>query len=296
MALSDFQSIEFGLCVNTTDGEQLYRIPVDDSVRKTLSEMYDEFYWAYKREENIATFQPSEKYAATEGLVLSMEHENIDSIRALYGESSIQIDSIDLGEIANDIVYYFAIFRTGPRSKKIAVKRPSQFKGLLKKKLVHFVDDSLKAVDYDVFSLDHDFDFIINRHEIEILHPTGFVFIANIEEEIQRTAIESTRALSARIAFIDFDVIAKFVETSKTAGKLIASIKTRDDLELTSQKKLLRTCKELGLSVKMVKGQVTPESESVISFLQVLDRREYVVDVTDQQPEIYLAASRRKVR
>lgn len=297
MAIEDFRSIEFGICIEGNEGEEFYRIPIDDSVRESLSDMYDAFYESYDSVEGEAEeFQASEKYASTEKLSMQLNQDSLESIRALYNEDAIQVNAINLSTVASSIVYYFAIFRVGPRTKKIAIKRPSQFKGLLKKKLIHFMDDTLQVIPDDVFKLDYDFDFIITRNNIEILHPMGFIFIANIDEEIQRTAVEATQALSERIAFIDFNSIAPFVETSKTAAKLISSIKSRDDLEQTSQQKLMRTCRALGINVRVRRGLVVPEDADILNFLHVLDRREYVVDVTEQAPEIYIAASRKKVR
>lgn len=296
MAFNDFQGIEFGICVNGDEGEELLRIPIDDSVRESLSEMYDSFYEAYgSTNEAPDVFQPSEKYANTEKLTIALDHENLESLRTLYGETSIQIGDVNLPELAGKIIYYFVIFRLGPRTKKVAVKRPSQFKALLNKKLIRFIDDTLQAIPDDVFKLDIDFDFIISRHNIEILHPTGFIFIANIDQEVQRRAMEATQALGRRVAFIDFDSIAPFVGTSKTAAKLIASIKSRDDLESTSQQKLIKICKDLGVNVRVIRGKIVPGAESMLDFLNILDRREYAVDVTTQRPEIYLAASRKKM-
>ena len=43
-------------------------------------------------------------------------------------------------------------------------------------------------------------------------------------------------------------------------------------------------------------GQIYPEDNYIVSFLQILDRREYEFDLTEEDPEIYLASSRKKVR
>lgn len=297
MPIEDFNSIEFGIC-SVVDGQELIvRIPIDDSVKESLFEMHESFYETYLGMEGDAeTFQPSEKYASTEKLTIQLNHENLQSLRDLYNQRNIPIADVALPELANAITYYFAIFRHRNRTKKIAIKRPSQFKGLLKKKLIHFIDDTLQVVPDDVFKLDNDFDFIIHANEIDILHPTGFMFIANIEEEILRTAAAATRQLSRAIRFIDFNYLADFVSSSKSAAKLIASIKSRDDLRRTSQAKLLDMCNSLGIRIREEDGKIVPEDDSIISFLQVLDRREYNVDLTEDAAEVYVASSRKKIR
>lgn len=199
--------------------------------------------------------------------------------------------------MANSVTFYLAIFHHNNGAKQIGIKRPSQFKGLLKKQnqLVRLIDDTLQVIPDDVFKLDNDFDFVIHQTEIDILHPTGFIFIANIEEEILLTAASATRSLSTRVNFINFNYLADFVGRSKSAAKLIASIKSRDDLERTSLEKLRQKCISLNVHLREEGNQIVPEDESIIHFLQILDRREYDVDLTDDEPEIYVASSRKKI-
>ena len=298
MEINDFRSIEFGIC-SIVDGQEIIaRIPIDDSVRQSLVEMHNTFYDTYFGIEGDADrFQPSEKYAATEKLVIGLDNENLGSLRNLYNARNIPVSEISLSEIANTITYYFAIFKHRNGAKQIAVKRPSQFKGLLKKhnRLMQLVDDTLQVVVDDIFKLDNDFDFVIHDNAIDILHPTGFTFIANIEEEIMRTAALATRALSARIAFVNFEYLSNFVGLSKTAAKLVSSIKAREDLERTSMEKLIARCQTLNVTVREENGQILPDEADVIQFLQILDRRGYDVDLTDEEPEIYVATSRKKV-
>src|SRR5947207_1037348 len=97
MAIDDFQSIEFGVCISGENNEEYYRIPIDNSVRESLSEMYDSFYEGYNADDaDPEIFQPSEKYASTEKLSMPLDHENLESIRSLYNENAIQVDAINL--------------------------------------------------------------------------------------------------------------------------------------------------------------------------------------------------------
>jgi glutaredoxin 2 len=90
--------------------------------------------------------------------------------------------------------------------------------------------------------------------------------------------------------------LADFVGHSKTAAKLVASIKSRDDLERTSQEKLLEKCVRIGVTVREENGQLMPEENDIVRFLEILDRRGYDFDITDDQPEIYVASSRKRIR
>lgn len=297
MPIEDFRNIEFGICTIIEGQHAIVRIPIDDSVRTMLFDMHDEFYKVYFGiEGDPEQFQPSEKYGNTEKLIIPLNNENLVSLQELYNQNNIPIANVALGELANSITYYFAIFRHRNGSKQIAVKRPSTFKGLLKKKLIQFIDDTLQVLPDNVFKLDNDFDFVIHENLIDILHPTGFNFIANIDEEILRSAAATTRQLTARIQFINFNYLADFVGHSKTAAKLVASIKSRDDLERTSQEKLLEKCARIGVNVREENGQLMPEENDIVRFLEILDRRGYDFDITDDQPEIYVASSRKRIR
>ncbi len=298
MPIEDFRNIEFGICTIIEGQQAIVRIPIDDSVRTMLYEMHEEFYNTYFAiEGEPEQYQASEKYGATEKLIIPLNNEHLSSLRELYNQNNIPIANIALGEIANSITYYFAIFRHRNGAKQIAIKRPSQFKGLLRKKLIHLIDDTLQVLPDNIFKLDNDFDFIIHENNIDILHPTGFNFIANIEDEILRSAADATRQLSVRIQFVNFNYLADFVGHSKTASKLIASIKSRDDLERTSQEKLIEKCTRIGVVVREENGQLIPDEAHIVRFLEILDRRGYDFDILDDDvPEIYVAASRKRVR
>lgn len=296
MAIEDYRNIEFGICT-IIDGQQtVVRIPIDNSVRSTLFEMHENFYQLYFGiEGDPEVFQASEKYASTEKLIVPLANENLSSLQEIYNQNDIPIANIALSEIANKISFYFAIFRHNNGAKQIAVKRPSQFKGLLRKKLIKLIDDTLQVIPDNIFKLDNDFDFIIHDTNIDILHPTGFNFIANIDEEVLRSAADSARQLSVRVQFINFNYLAEFVSHSKTAAKLVTSIKSRTDLERTSQAKLMEKCVRIGVNIREENGQLLPDENDTIRFLEILDRRGYDFDITEDLPEIYVASSRRRV-
>jgi hypothetical protein len=61
-------------------------------------------------------------------------------------------------------------------------RRASQFKGFLsgQNRLIRWLDDSLKTIDFNIFRLDRVFDFILTSDKIFILHPASFEFIADL--------------------------------------------------------------------------------------------------------------------
>jgi hypothetical protein len=300
MNLNDFQNVEFGLSISI-DGEDSYvRIPVDNTVKNSLIEMRDEFYRQYDNdEEEPDNFLPSEKYEGTERLKANLNEDYLITIRELYNNNNIPVSNVDLSETAESISYYFAFFYTNNGNKELAIKRPSQFKGLLKKKnkLIRWADDTLKVIQDDVFKLDQDFDFIVESDQrINILHPSGFIFISDMEEQILQAAAETTRQLDQRVQCVNFASMTDYISKSKRAAKLIASINSRNDLEHTSLEKLRNLCNSLRIEIQEENGQIMPCENHILDFLYVLDRRQYDIDITDLQPEIYVAASRKQVR
>ncbi|MCX8514414.1 MAG: DUF4868 domain-containing protein [Burkholderiales bacterium] len=294
----EFSNVEFGICANNNRESIVCRIPIDNSVKIVLKEMYTSFYESYQAiDGEVRNFEPSEKYGQLEKLTISIADEHLKNFQQLFNDNSIPVSSESLQSLSSGIRYYFAIFYADG-NKHIGVKRPSQFKSLLKKRnfLMRLCDDTLESISDDVFKLDTDFDFIINANQIDILHPISFALLADIDDQILSAAEESTIKLKERISFIKFDeVIVEYVGKSKNAAKLIASIRIRDDLEKTSKEKLISKCKSLSVELTMHGDQVQPGEKHVMDFLQILDRREYDVDLTEDNPEIYIAASRRKV-
>ena len=104
----------------------------------------------------------------------------------------------------------------------------------------------------------------------------------------------ATNALSQRINFINFAHLAPLVENSKSAARLVSSIKSRQDLEQTNEQRLLAKCVQLGIAMTQVDGMMVPQDDQFIDFLRVLDRRIYDYDLILDLPEQYIAARRSK--
>lgn len=292
-----FSNIEFGICVENNNENLLSLIPIDQSVKTVLSNMHEAFYNTYNSiSGDVKTFEASEKYADKEKLVISLDCAYLVRFRQLF-TSALSPTTISPSEQVKFIVYYFAIFHFNNGNKCIGVKRPAQFKSLLKKRnaLMRWVDDTLIAIPDDVFKLDNDFDFIIHSNQIEILRPTSFALLAEMDDQLLSAAVTNTIKLQEQMTFIKFDdVISNFVNNykSKTAAKLIASICCRDDLNRTIKDKLVEHCRSLGVILTHQDNAIQPVENHVIDFLRILDRREYNIDLTDSAAEIYVAPSR----
>lgn len=299
MTINDFHQISFGVCFQV-DGEIFhYRIPIDDSVREALVEMRNDFTSVYDGiSEDVEDFSPTEKYGTTEKLRANLNLHYLTSMNNLFHHQNPPVNNVDLSEYLPNVEYYYGEFIHNNGAKTIGVKRPNQFKALLKKKIVRLTDDTLKAVEDNVFKLDNDFDILIHDTHVEILHPAGFIFISDLEGEILNGVNAATTQIGQAIQFINFQSIAQFVTNTnaRRAAKLLASIKARNDLHLTDQHKLREKCAHLGIPlVDDGNGVFTTLDEKIVDLLEVLDRRSYEYDITvNDEIEIYVAASRKK--
>ncbi len=295
MPIENFHQIEFGIAYVQDNQLIARRIPIDDSVRENLAEMHDNFYTTYfgiVDEEEV--FSTSEKYSNTEKLYVSNHYPGTEKVYSIYNEANIPVESADISDLVQITEFYFAIYHFVNGTKHLAIRRPSTFKGLLKKRLFSFADDTLRAVEDDVFKLDSEFDFIIHHNRIDILHPFGFVFINDIDNQILDAAVNIANGLNQRINFIGFQFISEKIGRSKTCARLIASINAREDLEFTDMNKLITLCTGLGIVFRQEDGLYVPDEKHIEDFLRVLDRREYEVNVTSEPAEIYIAGSRKK--
>jgi len=89
--LFDFEEVtftEFGIGVDRNSGRTYFAIPVDAGVQDVLLKMASDTWGFMKEQTDIPdNYQPSEKYASTEYLILAIENEMATSIRKLHEAS-----------------------------------------------------------------------------------------------------------------------------------------------------------------------------------------------------------------
>jgi hypothetical protein len=301
MTINDFRQITFGVCFRIEEEIVHHRIPIDDTVRVSLVDMRNDFCTLYDGiEGDPEQFSPSEKYGTTEKLFASLTVPYLFSLNNLYHHHNAPVNSINLSDYLSSVEYYYSEFIHNNGAKTIGVKRPNQFKALLKKRVIRLTNDTLRAVEDDIFKLDNDFDVLIHEDRVEILHPAGFIFISDLEGEILTGVIDSANQIGAIITWLDFQFIGQHIaqNNARRAAKLIASIKSRNDLHHTDQFKLTEKCAHLGIPLNdNGGGLLTTSPDRIVDLLEVLDRRSYEYDITvNNTVEIYVAASRKQKR
>jgi len=288
----NIQSVEFGVCLDS-EAEESYRIvPADQSVQTALKEMLQvTLSQVFQEDTAIADFSPAEKYSSTERLKLSLDSDLVTKHKAVFESENLVTDTHGLADPSR-LISYFAVFRDNSGSKLMGFRRAAQFKGVVKKNLITLLNDTLKIVADHLFKLDTDFDFLIYDDQILIWRPSGFIFTAGMDEHIAACAAANVDQVSQSVTFVDFSRLKDFVSEHKLSMRLIAAIRSRDDLADISKRRLKAECKEAGLKISEAKGMLSPQEGSEYGFLMLLDRRRYTVTLIEKKPETYEAPSR----
>lgn len=298
--VNNIRSVQFGVSLSNAEGEECVLVPVDQTVQTALEEMVKstaENIGCFPNADTLPVYEHSEKYAAQECLRYPIDDDDADTIpMQLFNAANLDTHNNGLAE-PTDISFYFAICKDAQNRKLVAIRRAVQFKGVLKAKgrLIRWLDDTMKVVDDDVFKLDEDFDYLVTRDEVYILRPNSFVYTADLMDRVLAKAEENTQALGQTMTFVDFSDLTDYVKTHPRAARLVAAIKSRDDLGNMTKQSLKKMCDATGIQVTEVNGKLVPPEGQEMHFLYLLDRRRYSVELVPNTPETYEASSRRQV-
>jgi len=297
----DFNNVtltEFGLGLDKSQRsyvEELrsyVQVPVDGEVQKALLAMAQETYGLMMAESEIPeTYQPSEKYASTEHLTLSLADDMVVSIKELHNAVNIEEDASAL-DLIDECFAYYARFTDAQNRRLTAVRRASQFKGVLKKQLIKIFDDTLQIIPDKVFKLDNDFDFLVDSGQLHILRPSGLEFTAQLQEAIMAAVQSNAVAISSDIFYVNFESISEYAQKHPRAARYIASIRSQSEAQNVDKDKLKLFCERTGVSFSESNNKLEIDDSNVMGFLEVLDRRRYEVDLVKDSIEVFRASGR----
>lgn len=286
---------EFGVGRDDGEGQTFVALPVDANVQGALREMVQATWHAIQEDEDgPAKYEPSEKHGSTEYLYLPLTDGMASSLRELHEATNLDIVGGALDEPANVFCYFVRLTDRNKR-RLTALRRASQFKGVLKKRLIRFVSDSLKLIEDSVFKLDNDFDLLIDSANVHILRPSGFEFAGKLQQAILEAVPENIKAIQKDLAFVVFHDIEAYAVKHPRAARYLASIKAQDETKSIDKGLLKKVCKQTGVKVREVKGRVIVDQGHEMGLLEVLDRRRYEVCLVKEKPERYRAASRKRI-
>jgi hypothetical protein len=294
--LEGIRSTAFGVGRDEEDGESFSLIPVDADVQEALSEMASETWSVMGENGDPEEYQPAEKHASQEYLITEIDSDWATRLRDLHQANNLQLGTGALEE-PGDVFCYFARFSDARGRRLTAVRRANQFKGLLKSRnrLLRIVDDTLQIVEDKTFKLDRDFDLLIDSTHIHILRPSGFEFIAELQEAIRDAVPGNVASIQRDMPFVEFAGIQEYAASHTRAARLLASIRSQRETQNVSQRLLRNACRTHGVDVQVRNGTITIAAGHEMTFLDILDRRMYELELVEGSREQYKAGSRRRV-
>ena len=286
---------EFGVGRDDDDGQTFILVPVDAGVQNALREIVQATWNAMQKHDDGPTeYQPSEKYGVTEYLYLPLENDLALSLRRLHEAANLAIDSHAL-EDPTAVFCYFARLTDKQGRRLTALRRATQFKGVLKSRLIRFVSDALQLIDDRVFKLDADFDLLVDSSNVHILRPSGFEFAGKLQQAILDAVPQNVKAIRKDLPFVDCDAIEAYATKHPRAARYLASIRVQGEAKNIDRAALKKLCKSTGVEVVEDNGKIRVAAGQEMAFLEVLDRRRYVLALVKGPPERFKAASRRKL-
>lgn len=290
--------IEFGVGRDDGNGQAFVAVPVDAKVQTALREMTQATWHAMQQDEDGPTkYEPSDKHGSVEWLYLPLGDDMATDVRDLHQAANLPMDSVALAA-PEKVFCYFVRLTDNQQRKLTALRRASQFKGVVKSKgrLIRLIDDTLKIVEDTVFKLDSDFDLLIDTNNVHILRPSGFEFVGKLQQAILNAVPGNVAAIKAELTFIAFDGIEQYAAKRPRAARYLASIRGQEELKDIDKAALKKLCKNTGVDVSESKGKVIIADGHEMAFLQVLDRRRYQLELVKDKPEKFVAANRKPIK
>ncbi|HZH41893.1 MAG TPA: Kiwa anti-phage protein KwaB-like domain-containing protein [Gemmatimonadales bacterium] len=288
---------EFGVGLDEGDGQTFVSIPVGVDVQAALREMVASTWESMQRDDGGPTqYEPSEKHGGTEYLYLPLKDDLAKSMRDLHDAANLPRNARALAD-PGAVFCYFARMTDNKGRRLTALRRATQFKGILKSKgrLVRMIDDSLRVVEDTVFKLDTDFDVLVDAANVHILRPSAFEFAGNLQDAVLAAVPQNIGAVQKDLPFVDFAGIEEYAGKHPRAARYLASIRSQKETKNIDRTALRALCKTNGVEVQVRNGKVTVADGHEMDFLEVLDRRRYQLELVKGSPERFRAGSRQRI-
>lgn len=295
----DFQNVttvEFGIGQDDGNDQSFAFVPVDGEVQSALSEMSQATWTAMQGQAATPEkYEPSEKYASCEHVYLPLTDHLAARMHDLHTANNLPTDGHALGN-PSEVFCYFARLTDRQQRRLTALRRATQFKGVLKSRLIRLVSDALKLVEDKIFKLDVDFDVLIDSQNLHILRPSGFEFVGELQDAVLAAVPKNIETIKQDLKFVDFSTIEEYAGQHPRAARYLASIRAQKETKNIDKGLLKKHCKTMGIAIRESGGKLVVEGDDVMRFLEVMDRRQYEVTLVKGKPELFKAGSRSRLR
>jgi len=153
----------------------------------------------------------------------------------------------------------------------------------------------LMLLEDKVFKLDNDFDLLIDSDRLHIWRPKAFEILNEMKQSLLDAAQTHIDALQQEVPNVDFGAIGIYASSHPRAARYLASIRKQNIKDIDSDR-LRDLCDRTGVEYDEVDGKMNIGDKHIMGFLEILDRRRYGIELIQDSPEFYKAASRQKLR
>ncbi len=289
------QIIEFGVGKYDSDGESFCCVAVDGDVQEVLREMTKATWDAMQKlTPNPVKYEPSEKHAGCEYVYLPLDNDLAKGMRELHEANNLLMNTSAIGDPSKVFCYFSRMTDTKGR-RLTALRRATQFKGVLRSRLIQLVTDALRIIQDSVFKLDNDFDLLIDSEHVHILRPSGFEVAGKLQEAILAAVPKNIEVIQGDLTFLDLANVQAYASQHSRAARYLASILAQEATKSIDKELLKKLCMNTGVEIQESEGKITIHDGHVMGLLEVLDRRRYELELVKGSPERFKAASRRKL-
>jgi len=287
--------VEFGVGLYNEQGEDFSLVPVGQEVQDALQEMVAATKAAMDSVEGELTeYEPSEKYASEEYARLPLNHEFAAQVTALYTAENLNLSAEALTD-PSLIFCYFTRMRDASGKRLVAIRRSTQFKGILKSRIIRFLTDAMQLVHEQMFKLDKDFDILVDEDTVHILRPNAFESIAKLGAAVLAAVPANIAFIEQNLPYVDFTVIQDYAAGHTRAARNLAALRTNEKTVKIDRESLVEMCARTGVALREEGDKIAVDHSDVVGFLEVLDRRRYEVRLVADAPEPYKASSRKRI-
>jgi hypothetical protein len=292
---SNVSTIEFGIGRDNSDKQEFSFVPADAGVQSALLDMAVQTRNEMQDIEiTPSRYEPSEKHGSAEHVYLPLDDDLSTHLRQIHDATNLAADSSGLSD-PTTVFCYFARYVDARGLRLTALRRATQFKGVLKNRLIRLATDALKIIEDKVFKLDTDFDMLIDSDNIHILRPSGFEFVGQLQTAILAAVPHNVKSIQKDLSFVEFGGITEYASKHPRAARYLASIRAQKEMKDIDKRALKNLCKKTGVDVDDANGKITVKDSNIMGFLEVLDRRRYEIELVKDKPERYRAPSRQKL-
>ena len=294
---SEILTAQFGVGQKLGDRIEYSLLPADETVQYALiREVNSALSIIGENSDSQMHFDPAEKYAGNEYVVLPLQHELAVSLAELHKANNLPLYTPEFQRLKGAFCYFLRA-TDGSRRRITALNRASQFKTTLGRqgRLMVWASDSLRVIPDPVMQLNVGFDIVIDSKFIHIFHPASFRTLGNVEEEIAKAVPRNIEAISRATPYVNWGNVEEYATTHPRAASLLSSIRTNGYTENLDKAALKSLCENTGVEIDESGGQIAVQQGEILAFLEVIDRRRYEIGLVPNTPEQYRASSRSRL-